>query len=50
MNKPFEHRVAPAGYRWVFCPEFKHYRSGKILRAVDYGRTSWAFLVRARRG
>jgi hypothetical protein len=40
--------AAPRGYRWVFCAAYKHAKSGKIMRATDYGRTCWAFLVRAK--
>lgn len=42
MNRP-----APAGYRWIFVKHFKHWRSGKILYAENYGREAWRFLVRA---
>lgn len=35
---------APPGYRWIFTPTIRH-KSGKILRASDYGRKAWAFLV-----
>lgn len=41
---------APPGFRWIYTPTFRHWRSGKILRAADYGYTAWRFLVRARRG
>lgn len=40
-------KPAPPGCRWVFCASFRHWRSGKILYARDYGREAWAFLVRA---
>ncbi len=35
---------APAGYRWVFCKSFKHWRSGKDV----YPKTAecFCFLVR----
>ena len=39
---------APAGFRWVFCAYFWHWRAKRYLYAADYGRTSWCFLVRAR--
>lgn len=26
-----------------FVTEFKHWRSGKIMRAVDYGFRAWPF-------
>jgi len=41
-------KPAPRGYRWVFVPKFKHYRTGKVLWAKDYGRKTWCFLVRCR--
>lgn len=41
-------KPAPSGFRWVFCSEFKHWRSGKILKASDYGRKAWCFLVRCK--
>jgi len=37
---------APPGYRWVFCPRFKHWRSGKMIEAKDHGLDSFRFLVR----
>jgi hypothetical protein len=40
-------KPAPPGYRWIFVPEFRHWRSKKILRAADYGYEAWCFLVRA---
>jgi hypothetical protein len=40
-------RPAPPGYRWVFVPYFRHWRSGKLLYAADYGYEAWCFLVRA---
>ncbi len=45
-DPPFE---APTGFRWVFCKSFRHWRSGKVLNAEDYGRKAWCFLVRAKR-
>jgi hypothetical protein len=39
---------APPGFRWIFVKEFRHWRSGKIIRACDYGRTAFCFLVRAK--
>ena len=29
---------APRGYRWIYVKEFRHWRSGKIVRAVDHGK------------
>lgn len=47
MAKPIIHGPAPAGYRWVYCRSYRHYRSGKLMIASDYGYEAWAFLVRA---
>ena len=33
----------------VFCTEYKHAKTGKLMRAADYGHKSWCFLVRNRR-
>ncbi len=41
---------APDGFRWIFIAQFRHYRTGKIIRASDYGRKAFALLVRTRRG
>jgi len=41
------YRPAPPGYRWIFVPYFRHWRSKKLLFAADYGREAWCFLVRA---
>lgn len=40
-------KPAPAGFRWIFVKSFRHWRSGKIIRAEDYGREAFCFLVRA---
>ena len=40
-------KPAPPGYRWVFVKQFRHWRSGKVIRAVDYGYEAFRFLVRA---
>ncbi|MEI9954499.1 MAG: hypothetical protein WDO74_37415 [Pseudomonadota bacterium] len=45
MAKP--RKPAPPGFRWIFTPFFRHWRSGKLLYAVDYGLEAWCFLVRA---
>ncbi len=29
----------------IFCKEYKHYRTGKIMRASDYGLQAWKFYV-----
>ena len=47
MLSPIKHGPAPAGYRWVYCRSYRHYRSGKLMIASDYGYEAWAFLVRA---
>lgn len=39
---------APPGFRWVYTRTFRHWRSGKVLDARDYGRECWRFLVRCR--
>ena len=31
----------------VFVTEFKHWRSGKLIKAVDYGLKAFPLLVRA---
>lgn len=36
---------APPGKKWIFTPHFRHYLSGEILYAADYGREAWCFLV-----
>ena len=41
-------RSAPAGFRWVFVKSFRHWRSGKLIQAEDYGRQAFCFLVRSR--
>lgn len=41
-------RPAPPGFRWIFCREYRHWRSGKIMRAADYGYEAWYFLVRCK--
>lgn len=37
-----------SGY-YVYCREYKHYRTGKIMKASDYGRTAWKFWVPGKR-
>jgi len=41
-------KIAPPGYRWVFIKSFRHWKSGKIIVASDYGRTAFCFLVRVK--
>ena len=36
----------PNGYRRVFIKEFRHWRSGKMIRATDYGKEAFSFLVK----
>lgn len=40
-------KPAPPGFRWIFVKSFRHWRSGKIIRASDYGREAFCFLVRS---
>ena len=44
-NSP-QRRPAPPGYKWVFTREFRHWRSGKMVRRKNGG--FFAFLVRSR--
>jgi hypothetical protein len=44
----FEGRPAPPGYRWIFVTEFRHWRSGKIIRAADHGRKAFCLLVKVK--
>lgn len=39
---------APPGFRWIFITEFRHWRTGRVIRAVDKGRKAFRILVRAR--
>lgn len=34
-----------SGGYYIYCTEYKHYRTGKIMKASDYGRTAWRFWV-----
>jgi len=47
FNPPFP---APPGMRWVFCTEYRHWKAKRILRAKDYNKKAWAFLVPIRKG
>lgn len=47
MAKPC--RPPPPGYRWVCIPQFRHWRSGKLIVAADYGHEAFCFLVRVKR-
>lgn len=33
--------------RWklIFCTEYRHWRTGKLMRASDYGYKAWPFKV-----
>jgi hypothetical protein len=41
-------KPAPPGFRWVCVTQFKHYRSGKIIVAADYGHEAFCWLVRCK--
>lgn len=41
-------KEAPPGFRWIFVRQFKHWRSGKIIKAKDHGREAFCFLVRSK--
>jgi hypothetical protein len=51
LKRPFRRksrrvfRKAPPGYRWVYRTTYRHYRTGKIMRARDYGYKAWFFLA-----
>ncbi len=38
-------RPAPPGYRWIFVKSYRHWVSGKIIRAEDFGLEAFCFLV-----
>ena len=42
-------RITEDEVEYVFCTEYKHYRTGKIMRAKDYGYAFWKFPVRKRK-
>lgn len=46
MPKKQTRKEAPPGFRWVFTPRFKHWRSGEIIEAKDHGLDVFCFLVR----
>lgn len=33
----------------VFCTVYRHYRTGKLMRASDYGYVAWPFRVPRRK-
>jgi hypothetical protein len=37
---------APAGYERVFVKQFRHWKTGKIIRACDHGKEAFSFLVK----
>jgi hypothetical protein len=41
---------APPGYQWIYCAQYKHARSKKLMVAKEYGYSAWCFLVRKKRG
>lgn len=42
----YQDHAAPAGYRWVYCKCFKHWRTGKLVYRKDGG--NFRFLTRVR--
>lgn len=38
-----------AGYRWVCVKQFRHYRSGKMIIASNYGYEFFYFPVRCKK-
>jgi hypothetical protein len=40
---------APPGMTWIFVAEFRHWKSGKIIRAVDKGKKAFCLLVRSKK-
>jgi len=36
---------APPGFRWVYTTHYRHWRSGKVIYAADYGYEAFRFLV-----
>jgi hypothetical protein len=41
-------RPAPPGFRWLYVKSYRHYKTGKVMVATDYGYVAWRFLVRSR--
>ncbi len=31
---------------YIYVTEYKHYRTGKIMRAKDYGYDAWKFYIK----
>ncbi|MBM7073489.1 hypothetical protein JQC92_15855 [Shewanella sp. 202IG2-18] len=40
-----KNKIAPKGFKWVFCRYRRVKNSDKYLDAHDYGYESWSFLV-----
>lgn len=38
-----------AKYKVIFCTEYRHYKTGKIMKASDYGKSAWKFYVPCRK-
>jgi hypothetical protein len=38
-SKPATSKSEPSGY----CTEYRHYKTGKLMRAKDYGYKAWPF-------
>ncbi len=36
----------PPEFKRVFIKEFRHWRSGKMIRAQDYGKKVFSFLIK----
>lgn len=43
MSKPTIHRPPGRGQQPGFVTWYRHYRTGKIMRAEDYGYKAWPF-------
>lgn len=35
-----------ANQEFVFCKEYVHYKTGKLMKASDYGYSHWCFLAK----
>ena len=40
---------APEGYRWICTTQFTHWRSKKVIKAEEYGKKVFCFLVHAKK-
>jgi len=36
----------PPGFRYVYVKHFRHWRTGELIEAKNYGRDAFRFLVR----